>query len=316
MAEGIDYSYGSGLTAAAMKNAGKHFACRYLSPPPNSKNITKAEFDNLRKAGLGVVLVWEVGADRILSGRGGGVADARQADQQASALGAKGIPIYFACDFDAAPGQQGVINDYLRGVASVIGLNRTGLYGSYYVVQRAFNAKVIRFGWQTYAWSGGNWEKRAQLQQYRNGVKLGPADVDLDRSTATDYGQWPRPQAAKPPPPAPKPVPKPAPVQEDDMPNAIQLPETIGQKRTISWATGTAKGITLITDEDGPVVFSYAEFHLKSGTKDDPRWVPKPDITVGSAQGGRVRVNFNTPDDCTAVVLTLKSGQGTTSLHT
>jgi hypothetical protein len=198
MAEGIDYSYGSGLGAAAMKAAGKHFVCRYLATLPNSKCITKAEASNLLGAGLRIVLVWELSADRILSGHNAGVADAREADRQASALGMKGIPLYFACDIDSSPGQQAAINAYLDGVASVIGRNRTGLYGGYWPVSRAFSAAKIRYGWQSYAWSGGNWDRRAQIQQYHNGVKLGPADVDLDRSMATDYGQWPRPAAPKP----------------------------------------------------------------------------------------------------------------------
>jgi hypothetical protein len=197
MAEGIDYSYGSGLTAAAMKSAGKHFACRYLATLPNSKCINKAEASGLLRAGLSVVLVWETTADRVLSGHGGGVADAREADRQARGLGMAGIPLYFACDIDSGPGQQGAINGYCSGAASVIGHNRTGLYGGYWPVSRAFSAGVIRYGWQTYAWSGGNWDRRAQLQQYRNGVKLGPADVDFDRSMATDYGQWPRPAAPR-----------------------------------------------------------------------------------------------------------------------
>jgi len=112
-------------------------------------------------------------------------------------------------------------------------------------------------------------------------------------------------KAAPPPPPAPAPT-------EDEMPNAIRLPETIGGVRTVSWATGTAKGITLITDTGGPVTFKYAEYH----TQPTERWLAKPDIVVGGAQGGRVRVDFNTPDDCTAVELTLTAGSGTTSLHT
>lgn len=202
MAEGIDYSFGSGITATQIKAAGKAFVCRYLATLPNPKCITKAEFTNLRSAGLNVVLVWETTADRPLAGHAAGAADAKAADAQAAALGAPGIPLYFACDFDAAPGQQAAINAYCQGVASVIGHARTGLYGSYYVIERAFNAKAITYGWQTYAWSGGQWDSRAQLQQYRNAVRIGPADVDLDRSAHPDYGQWPRPGAA-PKPPAP-----------------------------------------------------------------------------------------------------------------
>jgi hypothetical protein len=198
MAEGIDYSYGSGLTANAMRSAGKHFVCRYLATLPNSKCINKAEATNLLRAGLAVVLVWETTADRVLSGGGGGAADAREADRQATGLGMRGIPIYFACDIDATPGQQGAINGYCDGAASVIGRSRTGLYGGYWPVSRAFSAGKIKYGWQTYAWSGGNLDRRAQLYQYRNAVHLGPAEVDLDRSMATDYGQWPRPRTSAP----------------------------------------------------------------------------------------------------------------------
>lgn len=214
MAEGIDYSYGSGLTANSMKGAGKHFAARYLAYLPNSKCITRAEASNLLKAGVSVVLVWETVADRVLSGSGGGAADAREADRQAKALGMAGIPIYFACDIDSTPGQQGAINAYLDGCASVIGRGRVGLYGGYWPVKRAFDAGKIHYGWQTYAWSGGNWDRRAQLQQYRNDVMLGPAHVDLDRSMATDYGQWPRPGGGAAP--ARKPAALPAGVHEFD----------------------------------------------------------------------------------------------------
>jgi glycoside hydrolase-like protein len=93
MGFGIDYSYGSGLTAPKMKKEGVTFVARYLATLPNSKCINKAEADNLIKAGIRVVLVWETTADRVLSGHGGGVADAKEADRQASSLGMKGIPI-------------------------------------------------------------------------------------------------------------------------------------------------------------------------------------------------------------------------------
>ena len=106
-------------------------------------------------------------------------------------------------------------------------------------------------------------------------------------------------------------TPPPVPAPEDDMPSAIELPATPGETRTVSWPGGTAAGITLITDRSGPVIFALAEFHTTKG-----QWYPKDDITVGGAQGGRYRHKFANPDDCTAVQLTLKSGTGSTSLHT
>jgi len=207
MSEGIDYSFGSGLTTAQIKSAGKVFVARYLDYLPNGKVINKTEADNLLKAGLAIVLVFESTATRMLSGHGAGVADATEADKQVKSLGMAGIPVYFACDFDATPGNQTAINAYLDGVASVIGKGRSGIYGGYWPVMRAWKAGKVSFVWQTYAWSGSNVPGNSadlggvtrHLFQYHNGVKLGPADVDLDRSLQQpDYGQWPRPKVTPP----------------------------------------------------------------------------------------------------------------------
>jgi hypothetical protein len=207
---GIDYSFGEGLTVAQMKAAGVKFVCRYISGSSlasNPKNISKTEFNNLVHGGIDVVLVWETTADRILGGHVAGVQDALAADAATGALGAIGLPVYFAADFDATEGQQAAINAYLDGVASVIGHDRTGLYAGFYPIARAFNAGKIRYGWQTYAWSGGQLDGRAQLYQYSNGHQMGPTQVDYDKATHVDYGQWPlHVGPTPPPPPAPKPA--------------------------------------------------------------------------------------------------------------
>ena len=197
MAFGIDYSFGSGVTATQIKASGAQFVARYLSNPGNPKNITKAEFDNLVNAGLKVVLVYEYRANDILRGHAGGVADANSAEAQVKALGADGIPIYFACDFDATPGDQAAINAYLDGVASVITWKRTGLYSGYWPMKRAFDAGKMKYGWQARAWSGINVESRAHIYQYAGG-KVGPADVDFNRILQSEYGAWPRPSKPKP----------------------------------------------------------------------------------------------------------------------
>ena len=190
--EGIDFSFGSGMTAQEIKHFGKGFVCRYLSGG-NSKDISKSELANYLGADIKVVLVWETTAERMLSSNPGGKTDAQKANAQAVSLGVGTIPIYFACDWDANPGQQAAIDSYLDGAASVIGRGRTGIYAGFYPLKRAFEAGKITFGWQTYAWSGGQWHPRAGIQQYDDNVELGPAQVDLDRSMAHDFGQWPRP---------------------------------------------------------------------------------------------------------------------------
>lgn len=187
---GIDYAWGR-PGPAAIKGIGAHFVCRYLSHNTDSKNLTKAEAELLSDAGLWLVVVWETTANRALSGKAGGVADAKTARSQAAACGMPADrPIYFAVDWDASAGQQATINAYLDGAASVLGRERVGLYAGYYPIKRAFDAKKITYGWQTYAWSGGYWDARAQLQQFDNGHRLNGVGIDFDRAITSDYGQW------------------------------------------------------------------------------------------------------------------------------
>ena len=207
MAFGIDYSFGSGLSVNQMKAAGVTFVCRYLSWQPNPKNINRIEFNNLVASHLHVVLVWEATGRDLVGGFRGGQHDAQEANRQAHALGAGAIPLYFApCDYDVPEGDQGMINAYLNGASSVIGMGRTGFYGGYWPLKRAFDGHHMSWGWQTYAWSGGNVDHRAHILQYQNAARMGPAEVDYDHSLKADFGAWPRPAAGKPQ-PAPHPAP-------------------------------------------------------------------------------------------------------------
>jgi hypothetical protein len=191
VASGIDYAW-SRPNPVVIATAGHEFVCRYVSHDTTGKNLTLAEARNLTAAGLWLVIVFESTASRMLSGAKAGIADARFAEAEAAKLGMPpSRPIYFACDFDATPAQQVAINGYLDGVASVIGIARTGMYGGFRPIRLALNAGKITWAWQTYAWSGGLWDQRAQIQQYSNDQSLGGVEgIDLDRSTTADYGQW------------------------------------------------------------------------------------------------------------------------------
>lgn len=187
---GVDYGWGR-PGASALKRAGAKFACRYLSHDTSGKNLTRGEADDLSGAGIWLVVVWESAAKRPLDGRSAGVADARDAAAQAKACGMPDDrPIYFAADWDASAGQQDEIDAYLDGAASVLGRGRVGLYAGHGPVKRAFDAKKIAYGWQTYAWSGGAWDARAQLRQYSNDHEINGVGVDYDRAVKSDYGQW------------------------------------------------------------------------------------------------------------------------------
>jgi hypothetical protein len=64
------------------------------------------------------------------------------------------------------------------------------VYGSASIVDGLRKARLCRWGWQTYAWSGGRLSTRAQLYQYSNGHTLAGVSCDYNRSLAADFGQW------------------------------------------------------------------------------------------------------------------------------
>jgi uncharacterized protein (TIGR03382 family) len=186
--QGVDYSWAR-PSPQSLHDQGYTFAVRYLSYDDSGKNLTRDEANALIAAGVEIVSNWENSAGDALDGFDAGAQYARDAEAQAAANGMPPTrPIYFSVDFDASPGQQAALNDYFDGVASVIGRERTGAYGGYYVIQRLFDAGKITYGWQTYAWSGGQWEPRAQLRQVENGIAGGT--LDRDEAVAADFGQW------------------------------------------------------------------------------------------------------------------------------
>ncbi|GIH03836.1 hypothetical protein Rhe02_19030 [Rhizocola hellebori] len=187
---GIDYSWGR-PRPSAIAAAGYSFVCRYVSWSTTGKNLTRSEADALRAAGLDIVTNWEYEASEALGGYSAGVENATEANRQAIVCGMPSSrPIYFSVDWDASAAQQGTINAYFDGIASVIGRSRTGAYGGFNVIDRLFDAGKVTWGWQTYAWSGGNWDSRAELRQVQNGITVDGADCDRNEAHAADFGQW------------------------------------------------------------------------------------------------------------------------------
>jgi hypothetical protein len=187
---GLDYAWGR-PNVDNMKRHGVKFVCRYLSHDTTGKNLDRKEAEKLSAAGIWIVVVWETTANRMLSGYEGGQTDARYAAQKARELGMPGDrPIYFAADWDVSEAQQGAVNRYLDGAASVIGKKRVGLYGGYWPVKRALDDSKTSWAWQTYAWSGGRIDKRAHIHQYDNGNRMDGVSVDYNHGLKTDYGQW------------------------------------------------------------------------------------------------------------------------------
>ena len=189
--EGVDLSFArpGGKAIAA---AGKRFVVRYVPyPGDNGKGLTRAEIADYHAHGLAIALVFESGAQRARHGRPAGVADAKTARAAIRALGMPATqPVYFAVDWDATPDEQGAIDAYLRGAASVLGAGRVGVYGGYRLIRRCKASGTAAWLWQTYAWSYQKVSSGIHLFQYSNTHRINGGAVDYVRAMKPSYGQW------------------------------------------------------------------------------------------------------------------------------
>lgn len=193
IAYGVDYANLPRPDPGELRAAGKTFACRYVvgKSTLEGKPFTLAEAKALAEVGIDSVSNYEGASKDALRGYKGGQADAAVGLMCATLCGApKGKPVYLSVDWDVQPAELTVVGSYFRGVADTIGLARTGAYGGYRAIKYLFDNGLIRYGWQTYAWSHGEWDPRAQLRQVKNSVRIGRGLVDLDEAYANDFGQW------------------------------------------------------------------------------------------------------------------------------
>lgn len=191
MIEGLDYSWGR-PGADAIVAAGGKFVVRYLTfPGDNGKGLLRAELAELRAAGLDVAVVYQNGKTQTLGGASAGTRDAQTAQTALNDLGMQRWPVYFAVDFDATQAQLDVVEDYLRGAASVLGVERVGVYGGYATIDRCATNRTARWFWETYAWSSGSVHPAIHLHQYLNDQTVNGAAVDRDRAYQPEYGQHP-----------------------------------------------------------------------------------------------------------------------------
>lgn len=177
-----------------------------------AKPLTREYADALRAAGLHIVSNFQYGKpggtapSDFTRGFDGGVADARTALRlHTAAGGSDSAPIFFSVDDDI---NDGIWNNlavhWFRGINSVIGAQRTGIYGHAQACRWASNDGVIgrsstpghAWAWQTRTWSHGQREPAAVLYQEvvnsasNPGPLLGGIHIDVDEVLAVDYGQW------------------------------------------------------------------------------------------------------------------------------
>jgi Rv2525c-like, glycoside hydrolase-like domain len=209
----IDYSFFR-PTIQMLKDASVTAVGRYIGwnsvPGYGSPehNIDKAEAEELTGNGISVFLCFEYAAAAVMLGAPQGDRDGKLASEQLAELGAPAsMTVYFAIDFDIpdfAPNSTdpkaklGHAAAYFEAINALHPGYKVGVYGGYYAVSRVLSAGLAAMGWQTSAWSGGQWDKRAVLQQLGTQVWGTNADVDLHVPRAADFGQWPRPPAHQP----------------------------------------------------------------------------------------------------------------------
>lgn len=189
--DAVDYSFGRPTSPQALRAQGINLVMRYLSPPPNGKNLSRTEAQGLLSAGLGILLGWETTANRALSSRPAGLWDGKDAADLAESLGAPhGLTIYYAVDFDTNPSQYPTIAEYFRGVGTDKRY-RVGIYGEADVIEAMHKLGVVTSEWQTYAWSRGRLSPEADFYQYLNGQTVAGVTVDFDRIIHPEaLGAW------------------------------------------------------------------------------------------------------------------------------
>jgi glycoside hydrolase-like protein len=205
------------IAPGEIKAAGYAGVVNYVSesrPGANfeAKPLTREYADSLRAAGLHIVSNFQYGKpggtapSDFTRGFDGGVADAHEALRLHNAAGgSNSAPIFFSVDdnINVDTWNTLVIN-WFRGIISVLGIQRTGIYGHAQACRWAINDGAIGhsstaghlWAWQTKAWSNGQRESAAVLYQEvvnspsNPGPLLGGIHIDVDEVLAVDYGQW------------------------------------------------------------------------------------------------------------------------------
>lgn len=148
MTNGLDYSAGT-IPGSVIRGAGYNFVVRYVGTPGRTKNITKAEFDDLVAHGVVVWLVYENSTTDALGGFGAGQAAARAARADADSIGyPAGGTIFFACDMHLMASQIPAALAYLDGAADVIGRAAVGCYGFTELISAAKSGRHATYFWQ------------------------------------------------------------------------------------------------------------------------------------------------------------------------
>ncbi|MFC0334690.1 glycoside hydrolase domain-containing protein [Paenibacillus sepulcri] len=169
MGKGVDTTVNCHSLAAAIKEAGYDFVCRYYNRNNPGKNVTRKEAEALSGAGLHLVAVWENGFPTSPGyfSYAAGKRDGCDAHRYARSIGQPAnTPIYFTVDFDASQEElSGGVSRYMQGVidafreeAAAGTLYDIGIYGSGLTCRHMRDAFSggIAYAWlaESRGWSG------------------------------------------------------------------------------------------------------------------------------------------------------------------
>jgi Domain of unknown function (DUF1906) len=205
------------IPAQDIKTAGYAGVINYVSTsrPGSSfgaKPITLPYAQSLNAAGLAIVSNYQYGKpggtapSDFTRGYAGGVADAHTGwALHTAAGGGQNAPIFFTIDDDINRDTWNTVAlQWFRGINSVLGVQRTGIYAGINPCQWATADGVIGrsstaghvWAWQTRSWSRGQIYPGAVLYQRivstasTPGPLVGGLEVDVSDALASDVGQW------------------------------------------------------------------------------------------------------------------------------
>ena len=177
---------------------------RYVGHPGNAYDLTVHEAAALRKAGLGVVFVYEAAASWMLAGHAAGVAAAKAAKAHVHTLGGPASPVvYFAADFDAEGAQDAKVLACVAGAATVLSTKNAGLYGGGNLLAKAQRRHPLSLAVREHVLR----IVVARPHSAGAGRQVGQPGIqsyDTDEQLVEDVGQW----GYVAPKPKPVPVPK------------------------------------------------------------------------------------------------------------
>lgn len=180
-------------TASCMYAAGFRWVLGYVGPG-SGKFITPALRDQYHAAGLNIGFLVEGAAGDILGGPSVGAQFAHEALSAAQALGAPVADCIFclAADIDIISSDiDAAVNTY-RGFNSVLGFDRSGVYGDTDIIDRLHREGLASWFFHTAAraWDGLPPEPYIDVDQIQNGIKGCNGDYDLNTATTMPRGLW------------------------------------------------------------------------------------------------------------------------------